>query len=181
MLVLGLAAGLMACASNNPLKVYVDKQQADYSSGVQDYATRAARYDEPHATLRIYPYVSSFGHGRFDPQPMNIKQINEVIINPKDTLSQVYELKMPFEKINVPVGEQTIIAGIYRNQHIKFTMNFVEGKDYIIKPEVMMAGLAEWRVYEYEHDKRFANNAKEGIILGQAVTPILFADYYWKQ
>ena len=72
---------------------------------------------------------------------MNIKQINEVIIDPKDTFSQVYELKMPFEKINVPAGEQTIIAGTHRDQHIKFTTNFVDGKDYIIKPEKIAAAV----------------------------------------
>ncbi len=123
----------------NPLTAYTTKSQHDFLAGVEAYATRATTHDQPHATIRIYPYVTAFGHGQLSPRPMNIKQINEVIIDPKDTFSQVYELKMPFEKINVPAGEQTIIAGTHRDQHIKFTMNFVDGKDY--KPEKVAAAV----------------------------------------
>ncbi|OOS26196.1 hypothetical protein B0681_03400 [Moraxella porci DSM 25326] len=180
LLMMSAVLGLTACTAN-PLTAYATKSQHDFLAGVEAYATRAATHDQPHATIRIYPYVTAFGHGQLSPRPMNIKQINEVIIDPKDTFSQVYELKMPFEKINVPAGEQTIIAGTHRDQHIKFTMNFVDGKDYIIKPEKIAAAGAAWRVYEYEQDARFAANAKEGILLGQPVTAVLVADYSWKR
>lgn len=180
-LIIGAVIGLTACAHHSPLTTYQQNKQNTYAAGVMDYATRAAKPHEAHATLRIYPYVSHFGHGRFSPYPMNIKQINDVVINPKNTLTQPYEFKMPFEQINVPIGQQTIIAGRYQHRHIQFSMNFEAGKHYIIKPEAITAGRDEWRVYEYEHDDRFAKNAKEGIILGQAVTPVLRAVYSWKE
>ena len=176
-----LSRSVLTACTANPLTAYTTKSQHDFLAGVEAYATRAATHDQPHARIRIYPYVTAFGHGQLSPRPMNIKQINEVIIDPKDTFSQVYELKMPFEKINVPAGEQTIIAGTHRDQHIKFTMNFVDGKDYIIKPEKVAGVGVAWRVYEYEQDTRFAANAKEGILLGQPVTAVLVANHSWKR
>lgn len=156
--------GLTACA-HNPLNQYVNFVSKQIDTTYESYTNQLITENQPHATIKIYPFVNSFGYTRFDTPPINIKQIDDNVVIQKNTLSANYELATPFWELKVPTGVHSVIVGQkWNSNHDKFSMNFEEGKKYAIKFD--SHGLA---VYEYEQDSRFNSNAKEGTILKQKV------------
>lgn len=171
-----IAMGLTACA-HNPLDHYVNFVSKQIDTTYESYTNQLVTENQPHATIKIYPFVSSFGYTRFETMPINIKQIDDTVVIQKNTLSAHYELATPFWDLKVPTGVHSVIVGQKGNsRHNKFSMNFEQGKKYAIKFE--SHGLA---VYEYEHDSRFNDNTKESIILKQEVKLMDKTIITWKK
>lgn len=174
--------GLTACA-NDPIHQYVNYKTQQIDTTQTHYTNQLITNNQPYATIRIYPFVSRFGYTRFEPAPVNIKQVDDKVVIQKNTLSVDYELFTPFWELKVPVGTHRIIMGrLAPNSHFQFSMNFEQGKKYAINlvPE-KTSQVHEWRVYEYEHDSRFNNNEKESIILKQEVKLKDTATVTWKE
>lgn len=175
--------GLTACA-NDPIKQYVNYTVKQIDTTHAHYSNQLITNNQPYATIKIYPFVSHFGYALLDPEPVNIKQVDDKVVFQKNTLSIKYELITPFWELKVPVGTHRIImGGMAPSSHFQFSMNFEQGKKYVINlvPVEKESRVYEWRVYEYEHDSRFNNNEKESIILKQEVKLKDTATVTWKE
>ncbi|MFB6348645.1 hypothetical protein [Moraxella marmotae] len=145
---------------------YKDSQMQKQLEDLHAYTNRLVDEHQPHATLRFYPFVPHFGYGTLEPSPVHILQVDDVeIFKPHDFLPKKYELILPFVDLNIPVGEHTVTVAFLHKQPSQITMNFEDGKQYVIKPGYKKG----WYVYEYEYDARFAVNAEESVILKKMV------------
>ncbi|TNH12434.1 hypothetical protein FIA56_09810 [Testudinibacter sp. TR-2022] len=137
------------------------------------YRSQLITDNQPYATLRIYPITPYFGYSTLDVPPINIYKVNDKILkNDNSFLGKKYELLTPYEKVMVPVGNNTIIISI-SNRYAKFeNIHFEANKDYIVYLEDSNRKNLSWRVYEYSYDNRFNPRDKDAIILGKPISNI---------
>lgn len=142
----------------------------------EKYANQFITQNQPYATIRGYPL--------FTDDTLTVVKVDDKLtqIIPQNLKMSIlyYPMLMSATDLKIPTGKRNLIITGAGYENIAFyayvEVDLKAGKQYIIKPSAEPKKRFV-QIFEYEADKRFDIHDKDGIILKQAVTPIILMNY----